>query len=515
MPCEKCNSQLIFLENKLVCPICNKLKILDRNSALQIADKRRSYIRDLWKKELIKLNRDSLVCHILDNRNTLSWDVFQKPGITDIDGLFSDTLFIKRIFEDGNKNGTIMIDNTNKSKPIIELFNDTKKCETDYYLVESGNATYIYENDFKINLIVDDQVLTNFTFVETEDYEIYIRNFEKNNIVSRNKAKELQQENAEEFKKIMENRQPPISQTMLEFIERNYDTITSYYLVFLRNEIYSKVFDLRKFERLMSDPRKLMELVKKFESVPYVMNGPNYSEFMKNAIDVFGKSETEIAKSLIFEEDNSDIFPLFIRIKIEGKDIILLSQTFTAIMFILLHAVLSKKEKFDLVAHKRGLDFEKNVQKKFESLGFGYIPNYKDEPVHQTLEIDGIASKNDLCFVIEAKNPRLFPEVESFKSRENMITDLKGIIDGEKRKIDDGKNSIEQVTSLPKKVEYVKTHLSELGLAKVSADKIFGVVITNNYPLISEYKGCAMVSLSDISNSKLEEITRKTISSAP
>ena len=507
MPCQKCESQLIFLNNNLTCPKCNNLKILEKSLALRIADKRKSHIRELWKKELIRFNRDSLVCHILDDRDTLSWDVFQKPGITDIDRLFSDTLFIKRVYEDGNKDGEIIIDDKKKSKPIIELFNDTKKIETDYYLVESGNATYIYENDFEIESITDEQALTNFTFVETEDYEKLIRNFEKNNIVTRKKGEELQKENEEEFKRITENRSTPISQTTEQFIERNYDTITSYYLVFLRNEIYSKIFDLRQFKKLIDNPRKLMEFVKKFPQKSYTLNGPNYSEFMKFATEVFGKSEAEIAKLLIFEEGNSDIFPLFVRIKIEGKDIVLVSHTFTAIMFILLHAVISK-DIFDLIAHKRGSDFEKDVQKKFESLDFDYIPNHKDDPDNPTLEIDGIASKNNMCFVIEDKNPRLPPEVESFQARENMIDDLKGIIDGEKRTTRSGERVVEQITSLPEKVEYVKNHLSELGLTQVFPDKIFGIVITNNYPLISEYNGHRIISLSDISAEKLDEIIK-------
>lgn len=507
MPCQKCTSKLIFLNNNLTCPKCNNLKILDKTLALKIADKRRIYIRELWKKELVKINRDSLVCHILDDRDTLSWDVFQKPGITDIDRLFSDTLFIKRVYEDGNKNGTIFIDSKEKSKPIIDLFNDTKKIETDYYLVESENAGFIYEKDFEIESITDEQALTDFTFVETEDYEKLIRNFEKNNILTRKQAEDLQKKNADEFKKIVEERPKSISQTVEQFIERNYDTITSYYLVFLRNEIYSKSFDLRQFKKLTDNPRKLMEFVKSFPIRTYTLNGPDYSEFMKFATSVFGKSEEEIAKLLIFEENNSNIFPLFVRIKIEGKDMVLVSQTFTAIMFILLHTVVSK-DVFDLVAHKLGLVFENEVKKKMESLGFEYISNRKDDPDNTTLEIDGIASKKNLCFVIEDKNPRLPPELESFQARKNMIDDLKGIVDGKKRTTKNGERIVEEIPSLPVKVEYVKKNLSKLGLTQVSPEKVFGIIVTNNFPLISEYRGYNMISLSDISIEKLDEISK-------
>ncbi len=507
MPCKNCNSKLIFIKNNLICPKCNDIKILDKSLALKIADMRRCHVRELWKNELKKIHRDSLICHILDDRDTLSWDVFQKPGITDIDRLFSDTLFIKRAYEDGNKNGKIKIIDKSESKIIIDLFNDTKKVETDYYLVESENAVIISKKDFDIESITNEQALNEFIFSETEDYEKLIKNLEKNNIVSRKMAEKLQKENAEEFKKIVNEKRSTVSQNVDEFIERNYDTIVSYYIVFLRNEIYSKTFDLREFKKLTDDPRKLMELVKKFEIKNYTLNGPDYTEFMKFAIEVFGKSEDELVKMLIYDENNSALFPLFVRIKTEDKDLIIISQTFTAIMFILLHAVISK-ESFDKIAYKRGLDFETKVRDKFVSLGFEYISNHKDNPDAPTLEIDGIASKYDTCFVIEDKNPRLLPELESFQAREIMINDLKGIIEGKKRTTKKDKRVEEEITSLPEKVEYVKKHLKKLGLTRVSSNKVFGIIVTNNYPLISEHNGYQIISLTDISNKKLDDISK-------
>ena len=58
---------------------------------------------------------------------------------------------------------------------------------------------------------------------------------------------------------------------------------------------------------------------------------------------------------------------------------------------------------------------------------------------------------------------------------------------------------------LPEKVEYVKNHLSELELTHISPDKIQGLVITNNYPLILDYDGYRIISLSDISFEKLNK----------
>jgi len=513
LPCKKCNSPLIYFENKFNCPQCNNLKILKREQSLIIAQKRALYFRNLWKHELKKYHRDSLLLHIVNHREMLSWEFFQKPGISDVDQLFSDTLFIKRVFEYGNKKGEIIIDNEKKSQPLIKLFNETKRVEIDISLVDSENATYLYDKEFDIDTLSDEDALKHFTLVQTEEYEKLLNSYGKNNLYTRKKAEEFQKANAEEYKKILETKPKPISQTRAEFIERNYDTICSFYLIFLRNEIYSQVFDLRKFQDVTNDPSKLMEFIKKFPLIHNKLNGPDYSEFLTISKQFFNKSEQEIKKLLIFEDENLDIFPLFVRVDLEGKDIVLLPQAFTGIMYIFLHAVITK-DIFDSEADKRGLIFEGDVQKKFELLGYQYLPNHKDNPQNPTLEIDGITYKNEICYVIECKNPRLPPIVESYETRKNMLDDLKGIVDGFKRTTKNGERVTKSVPSLPAKINYVNQHLSELNLTKVSKDKIFGLILTQNYPLLSNYKGFNIMWLSDISNEILEKIINEKSTNA-
>lgn len=502
MTCEKCSSSLIYLKNKFACPRCNDLKILNRIQSIKIAKKRISFIRQQWKKELSNIHRDSLLFHIVNNREMLSWDIFQKLGIADTDQLFSDTLFIKRVLEDGNKHGKYIIDNNKKFQPINNIFSETKRVETDLALVDSENAVYLNQKQLDIEKISDQQALTEFVLVQTEEYEKLLKNYEKYNLVTREMAETMQKKNAEEFRKILQNKSAPTIQTREQFIERNYQTICSFYMIFLRNEIYSQVFDLRKFKQLMNDPTTLMNFIKKFPLRPYTLNGPNYTEFLSKAKKIFHKYNTK--KLLIFEDGNLDIFPLFVRVNLEGKDIVLLSKAFCAVIFILLHAVLTK-DIFDAVSDKLGLIFEKNIQKKFESLGYDYLPNHKDNPENPTLEIDGIASKNDTCYVIECKNHKLPPEVESFQAKQNMIDDLRGIVDGFKRTTKDGKRIKKPVPSLVEKVNYVKQHLSDLNLKKVSSKKIFGLIVTDNYPLISNYKEFNIISNLDISDQKLAE----------
>ena len=175
-------------------------------------------------------------------------------------------------------------------------------------------------------------------------------------------------------------------------------------------------------------------------------------------------------------------------------------------MYIFLHAILFD-DIFNEDAKKRGKEFEPKTQKYFENLGYSYYPNIKHIENHQEiLEIDGVAVKGDIAFIIECKNSRLLPEFESYKAKQIMVDDLKGIVDGVKRKGNRGKITLKQVPSLPEKIEYVKSNLKKLGLEQVSINKIFGLIITGNVPLLSNYKGIEIRKLDSISSEELTKL---------
>ena len=62
---------------------------------------------------------------------------------------------------------------------------------------------------------------------------------------------------------------------------------------------------------------------------------------------------------------------------------------------------------FDAETEKRSKAFERErVKNEFERLGYTYLTNVVDKR-NSTLEIDGIALKNDRCYVVGCKGWRL------------------------------------------------------------------------------------------------------------
>lgn len=502
MPCPVCGHIMIELEHKSTCPNCANLKVLDSVTATTISDKRKKIMRSLWKKELDKIDQRSLLLHIFRHREFVARDFWKKPGLIDIDQLFSNTLFLKRVMQDGNPKGTVVIDSVQKAEPIIQLFTDTKRVETDFALIKSCYAIMLYEKDFDLNTLTDDDVLGNFTIVPTEDYIKLKKSYENYGLYTRDDAEKKFKEYANEYEKIKQKKIKPASITREQFIQKNYELISNLYMILLRNEVYAEAFDMRIFSELTNDPSNVMRFLAEFPRVDSALTEDDTDPFLNRCRKFFKKSLPTVRKIMLFEQENPSVFPLFLRI-VWKRDSVFLSQAFTAIMYILLHAVITK-DLFDEETSRRGKIFEEKVKAKFEGLEFNYLPNVKDNPSNPTLEIDGIAIKDDYCFVIEDKNRRLPPIVESTDAKKIMIDDLKGIVDGYKRTTKNGQRITKQVKSLPDKIEFVKNNLKMLGLTSVSKDKVIGLIVTHDYPILSNYKGIKIIWLADISDEKLK-----------
>lgn len=502
MPCPVCKNLMVELEDKSACIKCAKLKVLDSVTASMISCKQTQIFKKRWKSELCKIHRSSLITHIVRHRECLVRKFFQQYSSLDLDQVLSDTLFLRRAIQESKPNGSIIINSIENSELLLEVFKQTKKKETDFELIQSCYALMLYQNEFVFEKLSEKDILENFIVVHTEDFQKLMLSYENYGLYTKEKAEQKIKEYKIKYNKIMQKKIPYIHLTPKQFIKKNYWTINALYVSLLRNSIYSEVFDLRNLVELTNDPSRIMEFVNKFEYMPNDLTSVDLDEFLKEGRRFFKKHPNTLQKLLIFDEKNYDIFPLFVKIK-DGKDIVFVSQAFTALMYILLHAVIIK-DLFDDETAKLGKLFEGNVKEKFEKLGYTYLPNVKDDPKKPNLEIDGIAIKNDYCFVIESKKRRLPPVVESTEAKKIMIDDLRGIIDGYKRTIKNGQPKIKTIPSLLEKIDHVKNNLKNLGLTYVSKDKVRGLIVTHDYPILSNYKGIKIIRLSDISNEKLE-----------
>jgi hypothetical protein len=153
---------------------------------------------------------------------------------------------------------------------------------------------------------------------------------------------------------------------------------------------------------------------------------------------------------------------------------------------------------FDAETEKRSKAFERErVKNEFERLGYTYLTNVVDKR-NSTLEIDGIALKNDRCYVVECKGWRLPHLVDELNKKNQTIRDLIGIVKGEKYPISkNGKMTTKKVTSLLDKMQFVSDNLSLWDLK--SQIKIEGLIVLVDYLPISEYEGIKIISVDQIS----------------
>lgn len=225
-------------------------------------------------------------------------------------------------------------------------------------------------------------------------------------------------------------------------------------------------------------------------------------EFIRRASIYFEKSENDVKKILVFDVNNSSIFPLFVRIrnKTLGGDVVCITQDFSRFIYTILHAIMNK-DLFDQETVRLSKDFEnKKVKSKFEECGYIYKQNISDKK-NATLQIDGFAIKRNKCYVVECKGwrfPRLIDEPET---REHIIRDLRGIVLGKKYTNKDGIPIEKEKPSIIEKMEFVKSNIVKLGIKygfDFNITDVEGMIITTDYPPISFYKGTKIYSIHQI-----------------
>jgi hypothetical protein len=169
----------------------------------------------------------------------------------------------------------------------------------------------------------------------------------------------------------------------------------------------------------------------------------------------------------------------------------------TFIVFLLLHPILMK-DYFHNEAVRRSKELETaRTKDAFEATGFKWVPNVTDKK-KATLEIDGLAGRNGTLFVVEVKARGLTTFYEHRNRRDQLIRDLKGIVDGKRYKMKDGELAEEKIPSLLEKIEYAKLNMSKHGFDSNMFKIVRGVVVIKDFPPITEYKGVRMIGLEDV-----------------
>ena len=149
-----------------------------------------------------------------------------------------------------------------------------------------------------------------------ERYFSILKTFEDNDIMVESKA----EEKIKEYLPILESRinvkqTNSVSYSPEEFIKNFYVTLNQFYCCLLRNEIFEEVFGLfKKYKDISLTPNKLMDFVNSYLMNQEKLTHTSVSEFIQRANKHFGIDEKKIREFLLFYENRSNNFPLFILI---------------------------------------------------------------------------------------------------------------------------------------------------------------------------------------------------------
>lgn len=476
MPCEKCGTKLLLWKT-LECPVCEGHTILNLEDAKIVSKKRIEYFNDLWEFEIRKYDKYSILAHFTWIREKICRKFIQSYSTLDLGEIFSTALFLKRVMKIEQYDNAVILRDEEKAEKLSKIYKDVVKIETDDNLLKNELSSIVAKKEYDLSIISGKESFENFYFLHNEDYVKLMKSYENYNLLDPQEAEQKIEEYREEAEKLMKENSKKVEHTTEQFIKKNYDMICTLYIGLIRNRIFKEAFDLTTYEKLLENPRQLMTLVNQYRAAEGGISGGPTNEFLMKARKILPLSIGKIKEMLIFEEENSEIFPLFIRTIKSEIDYVLISHRFSFIVFVLLHAIISK-DLFEKEQSKRGSEFEKQVQRIFENNGFIYKPNTKTK----RLEIDGIAIKNSKCYIIEIKKYRLPTLVEEKNRRGNTIRDLKGIVEGKKFSFKAGNIVVKRIPSLLEKIDFVTKNLSKLELEQHKIESFKGLIITIDYP---------------------------------
>lgn len=492
LPCEVCNTTLIYYLDEYQCPKCNGIQVLQKDGAIKYAEKLEKltrkrfldYLRDFDKYELIyelTQKREDYVTSILFSNQ---YEAI-KLGI-----IFNSTFIISEVIKFGKerKDKSRLKINEQNIQEVLQTGGYVIDMETALAKVKAGRANVILLKQCDLSILSLRNSKEYVRIYDNETYAWITDLYRSNSIFSEAEAERIISQEGEKFS------EPTYRKfTSSEFISSCYEIIAAEYGPLVRSRFYSEIFDIRNFQQVLTDPTELMRLVWKFPKVRGTQTIVTLDKFLSEAQNLLHLNRHKIKKNLVTNKDN-DIFPLFIEMKAIPHNNVIISHRFAYVVYTILHAIITK-DLFNRETERLSLKFEtQDVKLEFEKQGF----TYKHDLLERKLQIDGIAVKDTICYVVECKSYSFSTLIEEEIRELQKTRDLKGIIDGKKYTTKNNVTVEEDIVSLPEKVKFVENNKLSLGLSKVKS--VVGIIVVRDYTPISIYKDIKIISIREICN---------------
>ena len=498
MVCDKCRcKQIICDDNRLICPQCGNLNILSKDLALQICQKQSDWFNHAFDKIIIGLEKKPLILWLLLKREQLITEFLEIASIK-LREILSLNLLLKKAMEYYDIDGLEKVNNNNVNQ-LIDIFAKSIGIQSNHILIEEDFGHFIVKEDFNLDKIDHQTLMSNFKFVLNEDWFSVLETYEQNLIMTDEKAKEYFKIHKDEYE-AAKNKQKSKLTTPEEKIKAFYPIFLSLRAGLIKNSLFFDIFnpDYLKEKNIHIDV--FSRLMKYFERRPGNLNPLPTRTFKYLLRKEFTRNEkTNLYNALVFNKKNQNVFPLYL----ELDKIVYITSDFTFFMDLFYYSFYYN-DLFNQETQRLSDIFEKKiVPETFRKKGFNVKTNITDKPKNPTLEIDSIAFKNNLLYVVETKMWNIKPFYDHKKIHEFMKRDLKGIVCGKKYTTKNGELTINEIPSLLSKIQYVGDNLNTLcpdHYEKITA--VRGLIITKSHPPINLYKNIAIISSDGIKNLK-------------
>jgi hypothetical protein len=498
MVCEKCRSkQIIWDDNRLICPQCENLNILSKNSALQICQKRSDWFNRTFDEIINGLEKKLLILHLLLKREKVITQFFETASIN-LRELLALNYLIKKGMEYYDIDGKEKV-NKNNIEELINHFAEFIEIQSSHSLIKEDFGYLIAKEAFDPDKIGHETLMSNFKFVLNEDWFSVSETYEQNLIMTDEKTKEYLEKHKEEYEAV-KNKQNSKLTTPKEKIRILYPTFLSLRAGLIKNSLFYNIFNPDYLSEKNIHIDIFLRLMKHFERKPGNLNSLPSRTFKRLLRKEFTRNEkTNLYNALVFNEKNQNIFPLYL----ELDKTVYISLDFTYFMYLFYYSFYYN-DLFDQETQRLSGIFEKKiVPETFRKNGFDVVTNITDKPKNPTLEIDSMAFKNNLLYIVETKMWNIKAFYEHKKIHEFMKRDLKGIVDGKKYTTKDSELTPKNIPSLLSKIQYVEDNTESLcPKHHENITETRGLIITKSYPPINLYKNIEIITLDEIKNLK-------------
>lgn len=442
-----------------------------------------------------QFKKTRLIAHIVWEREKYSRSYFDNyPEPLNLGMFVSFSYLIKSLMNE-DFDGNIEANESNTTA-LVRTFSKYLGLLEDHIYLSEGFAEMVATERFDFSALTMADKRRKFILVYNEDYVPLLRTFANNQIYTEDEGRRK----VEEYRQVWETLKGEIEEkkkvkyTARELIRNCYPILNALYCGLLKNVFYASTFDFSNYRGVVHDPARIMEIANRFPLVEGIATVTPLHVFRALLKQYFGSQALAAEPILLFSKTNTTTFPLFVLL--DGQ--VFVSNRTAFIIYVLLHPILLK-DYYDNETARLTKQLETGKAKEeFERAGFRYLPNIFDRPKNPRMEIDAVAGRNGTLLVVEVKGWGLTPFYEHKKKHEYLQRDLKGIVDGIKYTTKDGKLTKKRIVSLLEKIQYVTSNLQKCGFDPLEFKTVRGIIVIEDFPPISEYKGVKIIGLEDV-----------------